>query len=79
MEACLRGVMASRDAQSRFPRPFHFDEDDGVPLAEEQVQLPVAGPVAALDEDVAAPRKVAQRELCAPRARGPVAQGPTPA
>ncbi len=56
-----------------------FNEDQDVSVLEDQVQLPVAGPVVALEEDVALSHQVAQRELFAPRAGELVAQGPTPA
>jgi hypothetical protein len=55
------------------------NEDEDVSVPEDQVQLSVAGPVVALEEDVALSHQVAQRELFAPRAGELVAQGPTPA
>jgi hypothetical protein len=48
-------------------------------VAQDQVQLPVAGPVVAFDESEPPPHQVVQRELFAPRAGAPVAQSPTPA
>jgi hypothetical protein len=48
-------------------------------VPEDQVQLPLTGPVVALDEDVALSHQVAQRELFASLAEDLVAQGPTPA
>ena len=47
-------------------------------VPEDQVKLPVAGPVVALEENVASLGQVAQREFFAPRAGEPVVQGPTP-
>jgi hypothetical protein len=51
----------------------------GIFIAQDQVELPVTGPVVALNELVSLPRQVAQRELFAPRTGAPVAQPPTPA
>jgi hypothetical protein len=56
---------------------FHFDKDEGIAVAQDQVQLPVTGPVVALDEDVPPPRQVAQGEIFAPRAGATFAQGVT--
>jgi hypothetical protein len=61
------------------PAQLHFDEDESVPVAQDQVQLAEAGAVVALDELVALLRQVTQCELFAPRAGGTFAQGPTPA
>jgi hypothetical protein len=58
---------------------FYFDEDDGIVLAHDQVDLPAPGPVVALDELVTALEKVAQREVLTPCPRGFVLQSPTPA
>jgi len=55
------------------------NQDEDVLLAQDQVQLPVAGAVVPFDELVPPPRQVAQGELFAPRAGEPVAQPPTPA
>jgi hypothetical protein len=55
------------------------EDDEDVSVSEDQVQLPVAGTVVALEEDVALSHQVAQRELFALRAGELVAQGPTPA
>jgi site-specific DNA recombinase len=55
------------------------NQDEGVFAAQDQVQLPVTGPVVAFDEFVSLPHQVAQRELFAPRAGETLAQGPTPA
>jgi site-specific DNA recombinase len=54
------------------------NQDDGGVVAQDQVEFPVTGPVVALDEDVAEPGQVAQREFFAPRARAPVVQLATP-
>jgi hypothetical protein len=59
------------------PTQFHFDEDEGVPLAEDQVQLAVTGAVVSFDEVVSPSRQVAQRELFSPRAGATFAQGVT--
>lgn len=77
------GLFAGGDGFERMPEAyspaqFHFDEDEGVSVAQDQVQLPVAGAIVALDELVALARQVAQRELFAPRAGEPGAQGSTP-
>ena len=56
-----------------------MNEDEGVSVLEDQVQLPVTGPVVALEEDVALSHQVAQRELFTPSAGELVTQGPTPA
>jgi len=62
------------------PAPqLDLHKDDGVPLTEDEIQLPEAGAVVALDELVAVLPEVAQREVFAPRASGTSAQGPTPA
>jgi site-specific DNA recombinase len=55
------------------------NQHQGVVAAQDQVQLPVTGPVVAFDELVSLPHQVAQRELFAPRAGETLAQGPTPA
>lgn len=65
-------------AEARAAAHLDFDEDDCGTVAQDQVQFPVTGPVVALDEDVAAPGQVAQREFFAPRARAPVVQLATP-
>ena len=54
------------------------DQHQDVFVPEDQVKLPVTGPVLALEENVALLGQVAQREFFAPRAGEPVAQGPTP-
>jgi hypothetical protein len=55
---------------------FDFDEYEGVFIADDQVDLPAPRPVVALDEVVAAPGQVAQREVLTPRPGGPTAQAP---
>jgi hypothetical protein len=83
-EGAYGGLLASgnsleRAAEAGPPAQLHFDEDESVPVAQDQVQLAEAGAVVALDELVALLRQVTQRELFAPRAGGTFAQGPTPA
>jgi hypothetical protein len=77
------GLFAGGDGVERMPEAgsptqFQFNEDDGVVVPEDQVQLPVTGPVVAFDQVVSALRQVAQRELFAPRAGATLAQEPTP-
>jgi hypothetical protein len=55
-----------------------LDEDEGVILANYQVDLPAPGPVVALDELVAVLDQVAQREVLTPGAGGFMFQSPTP-
>ena len=55
------------------------NQDEGTPLAQDQVELAEAGPVVALYELVALLRQVTQREVFSPRAGGSFAQVPTPA
>ncbi len=55
------------------------EDDEDVSVPEDQVQLPVVGPVVALEEDVALSHQVAKSSRFAPRAGELVAQGPTPA
>jgi site-specific DNA recombinase len=55
------------------------NQHQGVCVAQDQVQLPEARAVVALDELVALLRQVTQREVFAPGAGGLSAQGPTPA
>jgi hypothetical protein len=78
------GLLAGGDGlewmpETDAPAQLHFDEDEGILMAQDQIQLAVTGAVVALDEGVAPPLKVAQRELFAPRPREPVVQPPTPA
>jgi hypothetical protein len=73
------GDRFERVSVSRTPSQLDLDEDEGVFVAQDQVQLPEAGAVVAFDELVAPLRQVAQREAFAPRAGGAFAQGPTPA
>ncbi len=62
------------------PAPqLDLDEDEGVFRADYQVDLPAARPVVALDQPVAAPGQVAQREVLTPRSGGLLPQAPTPA
>jgi hypothetical protein len=56
-----------------------LDEDDGVLLADYQVDLPAPGPVVALDELVSVLDQVAQSEVLAPCPGRLVLQSPTPA
>jgi hypothetical protein len=55
------------------------NQDEGVSVAQDQIQLPVTGPVVAFDELVSSSHQAAQGELFAPRAGATFAQGPTPA
>jgi len=58
---------------------LHFDEDEGVFVANDQVYLSAACSVVALYEAIAPPGQVAQREVLAPRPGGMSCQLPTPA
>jgi len=78
------GLFAVRDgfewvAVSGSAAQFYFDEDEGVFFADDQVDLPAPRPVVALDEVVATPGQVAQREVLVPRPGGPYCSGATPA
>ena len=78
------GLLAGGDGLERVPEghsaaKFYFDEDECILVAQDQVQLPEAGPVITFDESVPSPRQVVQRELLAPRAGASVAQEATPA
>lgn len=78
------GLLAGGDGLERVPEghssaKFHFNEDKCILVAQDQIQLPVAGSVVTFDECVPPPRQVVQRELLAPRAGASVAQGATPA
>jgi hypothetical protein len=68
-----------RVAEAGSAPQFHFHEDEDVVLAQDQVDLPVARPVVALDELVAAPGQVPEREVLTPRPGGLPFQSPTPA
>ena len=56
-----------------------LDEDEGVILADYQVDLPAPRPVVALDKLVTVPDQVAQGEVLTPCTGGSVLQSPTPA
>ena len=78
------GLLASGDrveraTEARSPAQFHLGKDDSIAVSQNQVYLAEAGAVVALDELVALPGEVTQRELLAPRAGGAFAQGRTPA
>jgi hypothetical protein len=74
-----RGDGVERVSIARSAAQLHLDEHEGVCVAQDQVQLPEARAVVALDELVALLRQVTQREVFAPGASGLSAQGPTPA
>jgi predicted ATPase len=62
------------------PAPeFYLDEDDGVVLAHDQVDLPTPAPVVALEECVTPLAQVAQREVLTPGPGCLFFQPPTPA
>jgi hypothetical protein len=62
------------------PAPqLYFDEDEGVVLTHDQVDLPAPRPVVALDERVTVLDQVAQREILTPYPGRFVLQSPTPA
>ena len=54
--------------EARSPTQLHFDEDEGIFVAQDQVQLAVTGAVVPFDEFVSLACKEAKRELFAPRA-----------
>ncbi len=58
---------------------LHLDEDEGIAVADDQVELAVAGAVVALDEGVAAALEVFEGEVLAPPSGGASLQAPTPA
>ena len=77
-------LLAGGDGLQRVPESgpapqLHFDEDEGVILAYDQVDLPAPRPVVAFDELVTMPDQVAQREVLSPCPGGFVLQSPTPA
>lgn len=74
-----RGDGVERVSVARSAAQLHLDEHERVCVAKDQVQLPEARAVVALDELVAFLRQVTQREVFTPGARGMSAQGPTPA
>lgn len=83
-EGAYGGLLARGDGVERVsvacpPSQFDLNEDEGRSLAEDEIQLPVAGPVVALDQLVATVGQVPQREVLTPRAARTFAQGPTPA
>ena len=55
------------------------NQDEGRAAANYEVELPEAGAIVAFHQGVALPGQVAQRELLAPGAGGPILQAPTPA
>jgi hypothetical protein len=62
------------------PAPqLHFDEDEGIVMADDQVDLPTTCPVIALDKRVTVPYQEAQGKILTPRAERFVLQSPTPA
>lgn len=83
-EGAYGGLLARGDgfegvSVARSPAKFDFHEDESRSLAEDKIQLPVAGPVVALDQLVSTVGQVAQREVLAPRAARTFAQVLTPA
>jgi hypothetical protein len=74
-----RGDGVERVSIARSAAQLHLDENEDVCVAQDQVQLPEARTVVALDELVASLRQVTQREVFAPGAGGLSAQGSTPA
>ena len=78
------GLLASGDrvegaTEARPPAQLHLGKDDSIAVAQYQVYLAEAGAVVALDELVALPGEVTQRELLAPGAGGAFVQVRTPA
>jgi hypothetical protein len=63
----VRGNGFQRVAETCTAPQFDFNEDEGVFLAHDQVDLPVASPVVAFDERVAAPGEVTERKVLTPR------------
>jgi hypothetical protein len=68
-----------RVAEACTASQLHFHEDEGVVFAQDQVDLPVARPVVAFDELVAAPGEIAEGEILTPRSGGLLFQPATPA
>ncbi len=58
---------------------FYLDDDEGVYVAEDQVEFTTAGAVVALHDLVPFADEVAAGDLLAEVAGGPVVQAPTPA
>ena len=73
------GDGVERATEARPPAQLNLGKDDSIAVAQYQVYLAEAGAIIALDELVALPGEVTQRELLAPRAGGTFAQGRTPA
>jgi hypothetical protein len=67
-----------RISESRTAPQLHFHEDEDVVFAQDQVDLPVARPVVAFDELIAAPGEVTKREVLTPGSGGLLFQSPTP-
>lgn len=74
-----RGYRFERVAEVGTLAQLDLDEDEGIVLAQYQVELTVAGAVVPLDERVTAVLKVLQGEVLAPAPGGATLQGPTPA
>lgn len=66
-------------AESGCAAEFHLYEDEDLFVTDDQVDLAAASPVVALDQPVATPGQVAQREVLTPRSGRLVCQSPTPA
>lgn len=74
-----RGYGLQRVAEPRSPAQLHLDEHEGLSGAQDQVYLPVPGPMVPLDEDVTFCDEMFEGEPLAP-IPGPLpAQTPTPA
>ena len=58
---------------------LHLDDHEGIGVTGDDVHLPAAGAVVALDDLVSLAGQVAARDLLPEPARGPVIQPPTPA
>jgi hypothetical protein len=77
------GLLSGRDgfervAEASRTTQLNLDEDEGFFFADDQVDLPAARPVVALDEPVAAPGQLAQREVLPPRSGGLSLVSPPP-
>jgi hypothetical protein len=66
-------------AEGRAGAQLHLDKDEGIAVAQDQVELAVTGAVVALDEGVAALLEILEGEILAPPPGGPFLQAPTPA
>ncbi len=73
-----RGDGLQRISEAGSAAQLHLDEYEGRAVANYEVELPVAGAIVAFHQGVALPGQVAQRELLAPGAGGPVSQAFTP-